>query len=76
MFSLLNKDGGIGIRFSREVQAQYLEQYATTPFHSYGAVMRGYILITDTMLADQANVIKLLNESYDYVMSLDPPKKR
>ncbi|MDX1479982.1 MAG: hypothetical protein R3301_19880 [Saprospiraceae bacterium] len=32
MFSLLNKAGEIGIRFSKEVQKQYLEQYNTTLF--------------------------------------------
>ena len=35
--------------------------------------MRGYILIPEAMMADQDKLIKLLNESYDYVMSL-PPK--
>ncbi len=35
--------------------------------------MRGYILIKDDMLKDLDNVASLLNESYDYVMSL-PPK--
>jgi len=72
MFSLLNKDGEIGIRFSKEVQKQYLEKYNTTLFKSYNAVMRGYILITDEMLNDSDNIVKLLNESFDYVMSLEP----
>jgi hypothetical protein len=33
--------------------------------------MKGYILISDQMLEDLENVILLLNESYDYVMTLE-----
>ena len=72
MFSLFNKAGEIGIRFSKEVQQKYLEEYNTTIYKSYNAVMRGYILITEEMLEDLNNVAKLLDESYDYVMSLEP----
>ncbi|MBO6794125.1 MAG: hypothetical protein JJ895_09445 [Balneolaceae bacterium] len=72
MFSTLNKAGEIGIRFSKEVQEAYLKQFNTTLFKSYNSVMRGYILITDEMLSDTDLAVKLLNESYDYVMSLEP----
>ena len=34
--------------------------------------MHGYILITNEMMEDLNNVVKLLDESYDYVMSLEP----
>lgn len=71
MFSLFNKDNEIGIRFSKEVQQKYMEEYKTTIYKSYNAVMRGYILITDEMLKDKENVLRLLNESFDYVMSLE-----
>ena len=72
MFSLFNKAGEIGIRFSREIQKNYLESYNTTLFKSYNSIMHGYILVTDEMLQDKDDVIRLLNESYDYVMSLEP----
>jgi len=73
MFSLLNKDGEIGIRFSREVQQKYLEEFDTTLFKSYNSVMQGYVLIPESMLEDLDALAKYLDESYDYVMSL-PPK--
>lgn len=74
MFGLLNKAGEIGIRFSEEVKKKYMEEFKTTIYKSYGAVMKGYILIPDEMLENDLDfVAKLLNESYDYVMSL-PPK--
>lgn len=72
MFSLMNKDGELGIRFSKEVQHKYLEAYKTSLYKSYNAVMQGYILITEKMLKDSQNIITLLDESYDYVMSLKP----
>jgi len=73
MFSLFNKANEIGIRFSNEVQKKYLEEFDTTLYTSYGATMKGYILIPENMWKDEETVVRLLNESFDYVMSL-PPK--
>ena len=72
MFSLFNKAGEIGIRFSKEVQEKYMKELNTTYYKSYGATMNGYILIPDEMLGDLDNLTNYLNESYDYVMTLDP----
>jgi hypothetical protein len=72
MFSILNKDGQLGIRFSKEVQEKYIQEFDTTIFKSHGAVMRGYVLIPDQMLEDLDGLAKYLNESYDYVMTLEP----
>ena len=71
MFTLLNKDGEIGARFSKEVQEQYLKKFNTTLYKSYGAIMQGYILIPESMLTNLKQVAKLFDESYDYVMSLE-----
>lgn len=72
MFSLLNKDGEFGMRFSNEVQMKYMKEFNTTSFISYGAVVKGYIKIPEDMLADIDKLAKYLNESYDFVMSLEP----
>lgn len=72
MFSILNKAGEIGIRFSKEVQKKYILEFDTTIFKSYNSIMHGYVLIPDRMLSNLDNVAKYLDESYDYVMSLDP----
>ena len=76
MFSLFNKAGEIGIRFSKERQKHYFEELNTTHYTSYGAVMNGYILIPEAMLNDLDKVADLLNESYDYIMSLEPNKHK
>ena len=72
MFSLLNKAGEIGIRFSKEVQEKYIKEFQSSLYKSYGAIMKGYVLIPESMLENLDNVAKYLNESYDYVMSLEP----
>ena len=72
MFSLLNKAGEIGIRFSKEIQEKYMTELNTTTYTSYGATMKGYILIPDEMLKDLDNLAVYLNEGYDYVMTLEP----
>ncbi|WP_282078996.1 hypothetical protein [Aquimarina algiphila] len=70
MFSLFNKAGEIGFRFSKEVQEKYIKEFDTTIYKSYNAVMRGYVLIPENMLSDLDKLSEYLNESYDYVMSL------
>ncbi len=72
MFSLFNKDCEIGIRFAKTVQQKYMEELPTTIYKSYGAVMKGYILIPERMWGDLDILANYLNESYDYVMTLDP----
>ena len=72
MFSILNKDGQLGFRYSKEVQEKYIQEFGTSTFRSHGAVMRGYVLIPDHMFADLDTLAVYLNESFDYVMSLEP----
>lgn len=72
MFSQLNNDGELGVRFSKEVQEKYIKQLNTNYFKSYGAIMKGYILIPESLWNDLDKLANYLNESYDYVMSLEP----
>lgn len=72
MFSLLNKEGELGFRYSKQVQEKYIQEFGTTILKSHGSVMRGYVLIPDHMFEDLDKLSAYLNESYDYVMSLEP----
>lgn len=72
MFSMINKDGELGIRFSKEVQENYIKEWGTDYFRSYGAVMRGYVLIPESMWGNLDELAGYLDKGYDYVMSLDP----
>lgn len=72
MFSQINKEGELGIRFSKDVQEKYFEELNTTHFKSYGAVMKGYVLMPVHLWDDLNTLTTYLNESYEYVMSLEP----
>ena len=72
MFSLFNKAGEIGIRFAKERQEQLIKQWNSTGYKSYGAVMKGYVLVPDSILEDLETLATYLDESYDYVMTLEP----
>ena len=78
MFALLNKDGELGLRLSKESQEAFIENYNTTIYKSYGAVMKDYVLVPDKMLKDLKLLSTYLNESYEYVLSLpaNPRKKK
>jgi hypothetical protein len=73
MFSILNKDGELGFRYSKEIEEKYMQEWGTTIFKSHGATMRGYVLVPENMFENVDKLSEYLNESYDYVMSL-PPK--
>ena len=77
MFSLLNKDGEIGIRLSKEAGQKFMEEHQTTRFKSHGSFMQGYVLVPEKLFDDLELLSSYLNQSYDYVMSLKPraPKK-
>ena len=73
MFSQLNKAGEIGIRLSKEEGAKFLEQYPDSgPFKSYGATMRDYVLIPNSLLSDVKLVASYLHLAHNYVNSLKP----
>ena len=72
MFSLLNKAGELGFRYAKNVQEKYIKEFNSTILKSYGATMRGYVLIPDEMFGDLERLAQLLTESYQYVMSLEP----
>lgn len=77
MFTLVNKDGEIGIRLPKERQKEFIAKHEESgPFKSHGAVMRDYVLIPESLYGNMKMLKKLLNESYEYVMSLNPPKRK
>ncbi len=73
MFSQLNKDGQLSFSYSKETQEKYFRELNTTHFKSYETIMKSYVMIPEDLLTDKEKLAEMLNESYDYVMSL-PPK--
>lgn len=72
MFSQVNKEGQLGFRFSKEIQKKYMLEWDSDIYMSYGAVLKGYVLIPENMYKDIEKLVSYLNEGFDYVMSLDP----
>ncbi len=72
MFTLFNKAGEIGIRLSKESGAKFKKEHRATIYKSYGAVMRDYVLVPETLYNDLDLLAAYVEESYQYVMSLKP----
>ena len=77
MFSLLNKEGELGFRLSKEAGEAFMDKYNASRFKSHGSFMQGYVRVPDDMLDDMELLSHYLNEAYEYVMSLKPnPRKK
>ncbi|WP_353779718.1 hypothetical protein [Winogradskyella sp. 3972H.M.0a.05] len=72
MFSLINKAGEFGFRFSEQRKKELIETLNTTDLKSYGAIMRGYVKIPENLFGDTDLLAEYLKESHAYVMSLEP----
>lgn len=73
MFSLLNKNGELGIRLSKEDGKKFLEDYPDSgPLKSHGATMREYVLIPKSLLSNKKLVTLYLKKGLNYVNSLKP----
>jgi hypothetical protein len=72
MFSQLNKNGELGIRFPKDTQEKYLKELNTTTYKSYGAIMKGYVLIPEKFWHDLNTLAQYLQESHDYTQTLKP----
>lgn len=73
MFSMVAKEGYVGIRLPKEDKEKFEETYKTGPLISYGAVMREYVLIPDQLLEDTGKLREYLLISHAYIQTL-PPK--
>lgn len=73
MFTLFNKDGEIGFRFSKESKKAFLEKHSDSKdYKSYGSFMNGYVLIPESMFDNLDVLARYLEESYQFVLSLEP----
>jgi len=72
MFSCLNKVGDIGLRLSKSDREIFLDEHKTELLVSYNTIMKEYVVVPDSVLADNELFQSYLNKSYDYVTSLKP----
>jgi TfoX/Sxy family transcriptional regulator of competence genes len=72
MFSLLTKEGTLILRLAPHDQSAFLEKYESKVPVQYGAVMKEYVEVPDSLLSKTRELKKYFDRSYAYVSSLKP----
>jgi hypothetical protein len=73
MFSLLlGPTGRMALRLSGDDREQFLKKYKTSLFEAYGAVMKEYVAVPDSLLRNTRELQKYLALSYAYTKTLKP----
>jgi hypothetical protein len=73
MFSLLLGPSGVmALRLPEGERKKFLKKYKTTLYEAYGAVMREYVTVPDSLLKNTKALEKYLAMSYAYVKTLKP----
>lgn len=77
MFSFIAKEGYVAIRLTAEDREKFIEKYNTEIAVSYGAVMKEYVVIPDSLLKDTNLLAVYLKQSLVYIKTLKPkPTKK
>jgi TfoX/Sxy family transcriptional regulator of competence genes len=77
MFSLLGADGTLALRLPEDERKKFLKKYKTRLFEAYGAVMKEYVAVPDSLLAKTKELKKYFDISYAYIETLKPkPTKK
>ena len=77
MYTMISKDGRIGIRLGKADFKAFIETYNAIQYKNYGATMREYVEIPEHLLENIDELAPYLAMSHDYVQTLKPksPKK-
>lgn len=77
MFSFLTPTGTVALRLPSDQRQAFLDTYQTRLCEQYGAVMKEYVEVPDSLLLDTQTLASHFARSYQYVASLPPkPTKR
>ncbi len=78
MFTLLHDSRSLAIRLPEGERERFLKKYNTTLFEAYGAVMKEYVAVPDSLLKKTNELRKYLGLSYEYArtLKLKPTKKK
>ncbi|MGA2979068.1 MAG: hypothetical protein ABSD76_05710 [Terriglobales bacterium] len=76
MFTILHASRSLAIRLPEDEREEFLKKYKTTLFEAYGAVMKEYVAVPDTLLKNTKELQKYLELSYEYVKTLKPKPTR
>lgn len=77
MYTILRKDGALGLRLSKEDGIEFMKTHEAKPFENYGAKMKEYVEVPDDLLMDTEAMVKYLSMSHVYAKTLKPkPTKK
>jgi TfoX/Sxy family transcriptional regulator of competence genes len=73
MFSLLlSPEGRMALRLAQDEREKFLKKYKTKLFEAYGAVMKEYVAVPDSLLKNTKELGKHFALSYAYAKTLKP----
>lgn len=72
MFTYLNPSGTLALRLPEKEREEFLKKYKTTLFEAYGAVMKEYVTVPDSLLKNTKVLQQYLDMSIDYIKTLKP----
>jgi TfoX/Sxy family transcriptional regulator of competence genes len=76
MFTLLHQNR-LAIRLPEAESERFLKKYQSTLFEAYGAVMKEYVAVPDSLLENTKELGKYFDLSYEYAKTLKPkPTKK
>jgi TfoX/Sxy family transcriptional regulator of competence genes len=70
MFSLLRPTGELALRLPDDEREKFLKKYKSQLYEAYGVVMKEYVTVPDSLLANTGELQKYLEMSYEYVKGL------
>jgi len=76
MFSMVSKDGRVGMRLPKKRREEFNAKYNTGDFENYGAVIREYSEIPPELLAKTDELAPWFTESFTYTKSLKPKSSK
>jgi hypothetical protein len=77
MFTYLNPSGTLALRLPEDERGEFLKKYKTTLFEAYGAVIKEYVVVPDSLLKNTNELGKYLELSCGYIKTLKPkPTKK
>jgi hypothetical protein len=71
MFSFLPKSGNAAIRLPKAQRDAFIKKYRAKPSVQFGAVMREYVEVPESLLKKTAELAKFFARSVDYALSLE-----
>jgi hypothetical protein len=72
MFTYLNQSGSLALRLPEDERKKFLKKYKTTLFEAYGALMKEYVTVPDSLLKDTQTQQQYFQVSYEYIKTLKP----